>query len=228
MKINAVTLKNTSQKIVLGKSYYSEQFLKKLHNVNDFFTDNASEILKNDDATTVAKVTLENKAFIIKRYNNRGKLHALKRYFLSRAKQSWLCAHRLLAYGINTAQPVAYIEEGRGKLKTSFFVSEYIEGISAWHFFENVTAISSETEAPAIAIINLLNHLFRMPISHGDLKSLNIILSHDKAYFIDLDGAQRHFSKIRWHYRQRRDKKRFLKNWLSRPKLYEYFASKLI
>lgn len=228
MCINSVTFKKKSQKIVLMQEYNDPVFRAFLVNINAIFANDGAEILKNGDTTTVVKMAWKNKFLIIKRYNNMGgKLNAIKRYFLSRAKRSWLCAHRLLAYEINTAKPVAYVEEGSGKHKTSFFITEYIDGISAGHFFENIESISPETNSAAVAVIDLINHLFRMPISHGDLKASNIILGGNKAYFIDLDGTQRHFSKMRQRYRQRRDKMRFLKNWLSKPNLYNYFSEKL-
>ena len=78
---------------------------------------------------TVTKVEVNGKTFVIKKY----KIPTLFNRFVytwirkSKARRSFEYADRLLSYGVETALPVAYIEERKGGLfNTGYFVSEYL------------------------------------------------------------------------------------------------------
>jgi tRNA A-37 threonylcarbamoyl transferase component Bud32 len=78
---------------------------------------------------TVTKVEVDGRIFVIKKY----KIPTLFNRFVytwirkSKARRSFEYADRLLSYGVETALPVAYIEERKGGLfNIGYFVSEYL------------------------------------------------------------------------------------------------------
>jgi tRNA A-37 threonylcarbamoyl transferase component Bud32 len=78
---------------------------------------------------TVTKVEVDGRTFVIKKY----KVPTLFNRFVytwirkSKARRSFEYADRLLSYGIETAPPVAYIEDRKyGLFNIGYFVSEYL------------------------------------------------------------------------------------------------------
>jgi tRNA A-37 threonylcarbamoyl transferase component Bud32 len=78
---------------------------------------------------TVTKVEVNDRIFVIKKY----KIPTLFNRFVytwirkSKARRSFEYADRLLSYGVETAPPVAYIEERKsGLFNIGYFVSEYL------------------------------------------------------------------------------------------------------
>lgn len=78
---------------------------------------------------TVTKVEVDDRIFVIKKY----KIPTLLNRFVytwirkSKARRSFEYADRLLSYGVETAPPVAYIEERKaGLFNIGYFVSEYL------------------------------------------------------------------------------------------------------
>ncbi|MDR3142591.1 MAG: hypothetical protein LBU37_12840 [Tannerellaceae bacterium] len=78
---------------------------------------------------TVAKVEVGNRTFVIKKYKIPTLFNRLVYTWIrkSKARRSFEYAGRLLSCGIETAPPVAYIEDRKGGLfNIGYFVSEYL------------------------------------------------------------------------------------------------------
>ena len=60
-------------------------------------------------------------------------------------------------------------------------------------------------------------------IAHGDCKATNFILHNDQVYIIDLDAMQEMNKRENFEKFQRKDLKRWLKNWDSHEMLKEKF-----
>ena len=69
-----------------------------------------------------------------------------------------------------------------------------------------------------------MNIMQEHKISHGDLKATNLLWVDNQLYFIDLDAARQHKTIASWQRANKRDKKRFLKNWRDTPELEALFA----
>ena len=77
----------------------------------------------------VEKFNMQGKEYVIKIYKQPNIINRIAyTYFrMSKAKRAFIYAERLLALGINTPQPVAYIERReRGLFSTGYFISEYM------------------------------------------------------------------------------------------------------
>ena len=184
------------------------------------------QMLKNGNTCTVARVDIGGRALVVKRYNLKSVSHALSRFWRpSRAWHSWVAGHRLAFYGICTPAPLALLEERAGPLRgRAFLVTEYCAGAS---LLQHLSADREPGEAEADAIKDLFAMLFRLRISHGDMKANNL-LWHDRGLLlIDLDSMVQHGSHRTFVHVWRRDRERFLRNWPKQSVLYQWLAANL-
>jgi len=172
------------------------------------------EALKRGRSATLARVELEGRKLVIKRYNIKGAGHALSRAWRpSRAWHSWIEAHQLRFLGIATPRPLALIEHRLGPLRgRAWLVSEYCEGPNLQTRLDG----HAESGAPARvkeAVRALFARLAAERISHGDLKATNFLCCGDELVVLDLDAMRRHDSEAAWRKAWRKDRARFLRNW---------------
>lgn len=88
----------------------------------------AKEVYCNQ-RNTVTRVEVEGRMFVIKKYKVPTLLNRVVYTWIrkSKARRSFEYADRLLSYNIETAPPVAYIEERKGGLfNIGYFISEYL------------------------------------------------------------------------------------------------------
>mgnify|MGYP003333653323 FL=1 len=188
----------------------------------------AGAALKRGGSATVARVDVQAGPLVIKRYNIKGVLHWLKRFWRpSRAWHSWVEAHRLEVLGIATPQPLAMIEVRRLGLRgRSYLITDYVEGqdIIA-RFAPYVDGAPPEHEL--LALEQLFAALIRERISHGDLKGTNVLWRDGSWALIDLDSLQQHRSPARFHQAFAKDRERLLCNWPAGSTLYRLLDIRL-
>jgi len=180
-------------------------------------------MLKDGDSTTVVRVELEGKYYVIKRYNITGLWHGLRRLFRpSRAWHCWLQAHYLRQAGIQTPTPVMMIERRWGWLRRqAWFVSEWQAGEDLLQVLQK-----NETEGDWLPVMDhfraLIHQLQRQYIVHGDMKLSNFVNTGKGLVLLDLDGL--YFSRRgqRFARQHRKDLQRFLRNWEVVPALYKH------
>lgn len=188
----------------------------------------AGVALKWGGSATVVRVDARGQTFVIKRYNIKGVMHWLKRFWRpSRAWHSWVEAHRLEVLGIATPQPLAMIEKRRlGFRVRSYLIADYVEGqdIIA-RFAPYVDGVPPEDEL--LALDQLFAALIRERISHGDLKGTNVLWRDGGWVLIDLDALQQHRSLARFHQAFAKDRERLLRNWPVGSALYRLLDHRL-
>jgi tRNA A-37 threonylcarbamoyl transferase component Bud32 len=170
------------------------------------------EIYKDKGAATVARVTLRDRQLVIKRCNIKSFWHRLWRCWReSRAFVSWREGNRMLALGLETAKPLAVIEERvfwlRGR---AWLVLEHVEGENALVRLKNP---EQRREIGALQV--LFAELQAARLSHGDMKGTNLIWREASGRWalIDLDAMQSHRCEFSFRRANRRDLARLLKNW---------------
>ena len=197
---------------------FSQQFAASLANVlqNPDAAIRAAEIIKHDRTTTVAKITVNGIALVIKRYNRKSLLHGFTRLWrTTRARRSFDAARWLLQNGILTAMPLAFIENrSLGALNHGAYY------LSLCHPGDNLlrqlqTGDFNQHDFPALlAEFDRLFALFRRAnAAHGDMKISNFIYQSNRLYVLDLDAMQPY--KRAWQAKRayRKDVERFRRNW---------------
>lgn len=172
----------------------------------------AGRLLKRGNTCTVARVDIDGRPMVVKRYNLKNARHALSRLWRpSRGWHSWREGHRLRLFGIPTPAPLALVEERWGPLRgRAWLVNDYCAGT-------DLLSLLDPAAAPPPAIAASLHTLFatlhRERISHGDLKATNLLWDGSAVNLIDLDAMRQHRSTASHARAWRRDRHRLLRNW---------------
>jgi hypothetical protein len=190
----------------------------------------AGHIYKTGGAATVARVELDGRPMVVKRYNVKNWLHWLKRFWRpSRAWHSWIEGNRLELLGIATPRPLAVIERRwcwlRGR---AYLITDYCGGQDIIARFEAYKqAVPPENEL--LALDRLFAALLRERISHGDFKGHNLFWDDAQGAWslIDLDAMRQHHSTRSFARAYARDRARFLRNWPADSALHQLLDQRL-
>lgn len=201
------------QLTVCNRNYLTKEMLE-LIKYPDNFIDNG-EFLKKGNSTTISVIALNDRKFVIKRYNTKNIIHAIRRAFRqSRASISWKNAHMLNFYGIPTTKPIALIENRWGFIqKNSYYITEFQQGETCLNFFRTNKHSEQDKTYTANTIVETLKKIHGLRITHGDLKTTNMIISDLQPTLIDLDSMRQHSNKLSFKKAQNKDILRFFKNW---------------
>lgn len=186
----------------------------------------AGTTLKRGNTCTVARVDIDGRATVVKRYNLKNLRHSLSRLWRpSRGWHSWREAHRLRLFGISTPAPLALIEERWGSLRgRAWLITEHCPGCDL------LTHLDPGHEPPAAeaaALQTLFATLYRERISHGDLKASNLLWDGDEVIVIDLDAMRQHRNTATHARAWQRDRKRLLHNWPADSTLHRWLDEHL-
>ncbi len=220
-----VNVSKGDQLFTAVRSQYPSQSLPlTVKQLDDYLT--TDNLIKDGNTCTVALASVGKRQLVIKRYNIKSFWHGLSRAFRqTRASISWANAHRLELLDIQTASPVALIEERWFGLKRrAYFLTEYVDAPDASIFFKQISDKTMRAQAVR-ALVQLFYRLYLLQISHGDMKASNIkILSDAKPLLIDLDSMKQHISNKCAAKMHAKDIKRFMQNWKDEPSLYNAFV----
>jgi len=185
-----------------------------------FFQDENSVFLKQGNTCTVKSVLIEDKHYVIKRYNPKGLLYELShKGQISRARRSWIYAHLLRFIGILTPEPVALIEQSSSSVQCyRYYICKFQAGQSSWDYFDDMVSdyikiAKKEKTAVAETLLSTLKRLREYKITHGDLKGSNLLIHKKQVWLLDLDAMVQHRFNWTFDKKWQRDKRRFLKNW---------------
>ncbi|MBS7662261.1 serine/threonine protein kinase [Pseudomonas lalucatii] len=191
-------------------------------------------VYKTGGAATVARVELAGRPLVVKRYNVKGPLHWLKRFWRpSRAWHSWVEGQRLELLGIATPRPLAVLERRwcwlRGR---AYLITEYCGGQDIIARFRPCSAEEgqiSPPEAELLALDRLFAALLRERISHGDFKGHNLFWDEPQQSWslIDLDAMRQHRGQRSFAKAYARDRARFLRNWPTDSALHQLLDKRL-
>ncbi len=213
-----VRINQWRQSILCQQSYYTPAMRALLLDIDNTIK-NPLQVLKDDPTSTVVVVEVDGHKLVIKRANTKDWMHFIRRFFSpSRARKNWDFAQHLSKIGINTFTPVAIKEERFGPLKgRSYFISTYIEGIDALHYFAYGAKVGPLFELVAKNIAKMINNLAQNWLSHRDLNLSNIILVNNQPWLIDLDSMRRHYLHVFAMRGAKRERARFMENWTEAP-----------
>ncbi len=187
-------------------------------------------IYKTGGAATVARVDVDGRPLVVKRYNVKNLLHWFKRFWRpSRAWHSWREGNRLQLLGIVTPMPLAVIERRwcwlRGR---AYLITDYCGGqdiIARFEAYQQATP----PEIELLALDRLFAAMQRERISHGDFKGHNLFWDEVQGAWslIDLDAMRQHRSARSFARAYARDRARFLRNWPADSALHQLLDQRL-
>ncbi|MGY2375763.1 lipopolysaccharide kinase InaA family protein [Pseudomonas sp. SDO524_S393] len=186
-------------------------------------------LFKTGGAATVAKAEVAGRALVIKRYNIKGFVHWLKRFWRpSRAWHSWREGNRLAFLGIATPKPLAVLEKRFFWLRSrAYLVTELITGPDIIERFAPYVESGDAPENELLALDHLFAELIRERISHGDFKGHNLFWDTDRWSLIDLDAMCQHSSDASFAPAYAKDRARFMRNWPESSALYQLIDQRL-
>ncbi|NWE76800.1 lipopolysaccharide kinase InaA family protein [Pseudomonas yamanorum] len=186
-------------------------------------------LYKTGGAASVAKVDIDGRPLVIKRYNIKGFAHWLKRFWRpSRAWHSWREGNRLAFLGIATPKPLALLEKRFLWLRSrAYLVTEYLPGPDIIERFAPYVESGEAPEAELVALDYLFAELIREHISHGDFKGHNLFWHEDRWALIDLDSMCQHGSLGSFAPAYARDRARFMRNWPESSALHRVIDQRL-
>ena len=199
---------------VYDRSIHSKEFERFLSDPDSFI--DAENLLKDGNSSTVAVVKIEERNYVLKRYNIKSFWHGLSRAFRpSRAYHSWRNASMLEMLGIATARPYLCLEERVFWVfrRRAYFLCEYLEGPDL-----GTESGAQGDEVDASRIVEHFGKLFETMadyrISHGDMKATNFLIKNGKLYVLDLDSMERSRTNAKFLEKYGKDLKRFRQNWV--------------
>ena len=171
-------------------------------------------MLKDGGSSSVTRVESAGHALIIKRYNIKGLVHWLSRFWRpSRAWHSWLAGHQLHFLGIATPAPLAMIESRFGWMRRrAWLVTEFCSGPNLLDLL-GPDGKSVPTSEQSDALLGMLAQLHQARITHGDFKATNLLWHAEHVWLIDLDSMQFHKAEADYHRARMKDRARFVRNW---------------
>jgi tRNA A-37 threonylcarbamoyl transferase component Bud32 len=186
-------------------------------------------LYKTGGAASVAKVEVDGRPLVIKRYNIKNFAHWLKRFWRpSRAWHSWREGNRLMFLGIATPKPLALLEQRFFWLRRkAYLVTEYLPGPDAIERLAPYIESGDVPEAELQALDLLFAQLIRERISHGDLKGHNVFWQHDRWALIDLDAMCQHSSQASFADAFAKDRARFMRNWPVESALHQLLEQRI-
>ncbi|MBA1201661.1 serine/threonine protein kinase [Pseudomonas capeferrum] len=186
-------------------------------------------LYKTGGAASVARVEIQGRALVLKRYNIKNTAHWFKRFWRpSRAWHSWIEGLRLEFLGIATPRPLAVLEQRvMGLRSRAYLVTEYADGPDLIESFAPYIDSGNVPEEQLQALIALLEQLIRERISHGDMKGHNLFWQQEQWSLIDLDAMCQHATQLSFASAFARDRARLLRNWPSGSALYQLLDQRL-
>ena len=184
---------------------------------------------KAGGSASVARVEVDGRGLVIKRYNIKNFSHWLKRFWRpSRAAHAWREANRLAFLGIATPKALA-VREPRflGLRRKAYLVTEALNGPDIIKRFAPYVDTGDVPESDVQALELLFTQLIRERISHGDFKGHNIFWDDGRWVLIDLDAMQQHSSASSFAPAFARDRARFMRNWPQSSALHQLLEQRL-
>lgn len=166
-------------KLVVNQKY--EQFTEFLKQIPEG-TVTTEEVYKKN-RNLVTRVSHDGVDFVVKQFKVPSKLNKFIYTWLrgSKARRSFEYAQRLLSMGIDTAEPVGYIEiEQGGLFHTGYYISKFVDG----GLLHTMDKLDRETQLEIIRdFAEFTVEMHKKGVFHKDYNSGNIFFRKDDSHY---------------------------------------------
>lgn len=179
-----------------NKKLLNPKIAELIENPEKFFILPSTHIIKSNEKRTVALIEIDQKKFILKRYNYKNFFDWITKcpFRSSKAYRAWYYMHHLQKKGVHTATPVAIIEKRIGPFwLNTYLLTEYIEGLTldqALNYFD-----TKKLQLLNENIYQVLKIFYANKWLHRDFVTRNIIIDKDQISIIDLDEMHSYLFK---------------------------------
>jgi len=224
-----VTQRSANHYLTYRKEFESQQLEQLFIDPDEYLENHAIKLIKHDQTTTVAVIECDGNLFVLKRYNTKGAWHFFKRSVrITRASICWNFAHRLLQAGLSTPVPVGYrenrISQFRGR---SYYIAKFSPGVTLLDYLKG-DVDKYKLDLAAKLMKQFFETMALQNLAHGDLKASNFLIRDERLEVLDLDSMRSYQSNQFHQHKLFRDKRRFLRNWLKQPEIYQHFKNALL
>lgn len=154
----------------------------------------SGEVLYRCDRRRLVRLAWNELSYVIKHYQEPKRRHALKSLLRpSRARTTWETSRRLVALGVPTPPPVAYVENRWGPLcRDSHLMYAYVEGNTLRQLFEGEPSHAHDQDSLSEQFTNVLSQVEQLGAVLGDPNLGNFVVApegrlwvidHDKTLF---------------------------------------------
>jgi tRNA A-37 threonylcarbamoyl transferase component Bud32 len=181
--------------------------------------------LKLGNSATVVRCVVGGEPYVIKRYNIKSFSHRMRRWFKRRGRNAWSNGHWLAFLGIDSARPLALLEQRVGWFAGVSYV--VMPDIGDRDLGQVLSTEPESFNEIADQVIELLVKLGAANICHGDMKATNFVQQQytddhnvraTRIVLIDVDAVSEGSLD--------KDKARFLANWQDDPEMLSAWQQK--
>lgn len=204
---------------VYRKTLASAEMERFIQDPDTFFYN--GRMIKDGDSTTVMAVSINNREYVVKRYNLRNFWYGIRRLFRpSRAWACWRNAHMLSAFNIATPAPAVMLERRWGPFRRqAYYVTELTHGPDVLQFVDDKPINSAQWQWALPRFVDFFAAMARYRFVHGDMKATNFLVADEQLVALDLDAMREVRGERTFLRLFRRDVERWLKNWRDQPGL---------
>ena len=207
------------QRAVWRRDWESADLVSFLRNPDAWIA--KGELLKGGNSATVICAPMDGRSVVIKRNNMKHLSYWLRRCLrTSRCRINWRNAHLLRISGIETPEPIAFVERRWGPFR---FEGYYVCAYDSSPSVEKKYASKPPTQPELDRFSELFKRMSLARIYHGDLKSSNLLVTDKGIALIDLESMKTG-SAFNIAILQQKDRNRFLKNWQDKPAQWKLFS----
>lgn len=181
--------KSFNHLIIYDKSKVDPNLQNFINHPDNYLKKDAS-LIKNNSKRTLAKLNINGKKIVIKRYNFKSWLDWISKcpFRSSKAYRYWYYAYQFKDKGINTVDPIAIIEKRLGPFWThTYLIMDYLEGETLNELKNKKVLNEEDSSAIAEQLKNTLHKFNEQNWVHPDFKDKNIMVMNQMITILDLD-----------------------------------------
>lgn len=163
--------------------------------------DPATTVIKETPSSLILRARLFGRDALVKRHDLTRPRDRVRYWFrASRARRAWCAARTLRDLGIDTAEPLGYLDVGGGRAPAcSYLVTAFLPdavSVREWIRRRYARAAPGERRAFRRQLAAFFLELLRRGVYHADTKALNMLIEHPddperrRLLWIDLDGVR--------------------------------------
>lgn len=182
-------------------------------------------ILKLTTDQLQIKLGSDNGQLLANLYKASSMTKSLKQSFgRSPAHRGWFYGHQVLKSGLQTPEPLAYMEhKSVGLTDKSWLICCFEEGLSGWDYFTASRELTPAMANTVSRIVELLLQLKDKHLVHGCLTAESLLISESQLNLVNIEEMTQPKDPQKVELLWKKDIKNFMSSWHERYDIYKKF-----